>query len=112
MIRPDTKHTFHLYVVRVKYRLALQQYLAEKGIETAIHYPTPLPFLPAYQYLAADKAEFPVSLQYQNEILSLPLYPELTKEQIDFIVSTIQEFYTLFTNQKEKETFLQNDVSG
>ncbi len=92
-LRPDSTHTFHLYVVRVKNRNSLQQHLKQKGIETAIHYPTPLPFLPAYSYLQHAPSDFPVSSAYRDEILSLPLYPELTDEQISFVTDTIHEFY-------------------
>jgi dTDP-4-amino-4,6-dideoxygalactose transaminase len=92
-VRPNTKHSFHLYVVRVKERQALQNHLKECGIETAIHYPAPLPFLPAYAYLHSDKSEFPVSYLYKDEILSLPLFPELLKGQIEYIVHSINRFY-------------------
>ena len=107
-IRQGTKHTFHLYVIRVKLRNALQQYLSSKGIETAIHYPTPLPFMEAYRYLNHSSNSFPVCQQYKDEILSLPLYPELSKEQVQYIVHTIKTFYDLHISQKEKETFLLN----
>ncbi len=92
-VRPDTRHTFHLYVIRVKNREQLQQYLKEKGVETAIHYPAPLPFLPAYAYLKHTADDFPVSFSYKEEILSLPLYPELTHAEIDYIVAAVNDFY-------------------
>jgi len=93
VVRDQSVHSFHLYVIRAKNRTALQQHLKEKGIETAIHYPTPLPFLPAYAYLNHTPADFPVSHAYSREILSLPLYPELTEAQIDYIADTIRAFY-------------------
>ena len=92
-VRPHTTHTYHLYVVRVQRRNELADFLKLKGIETAIHYPTPLPFLEAYQYLGHNKNDFPVSEAYQHQILSLPLYPELTKEMMDFVSNTIKEFF-------------------
>lgn len=107
-VRQATKHTFHLYVVRVKYRNALQEYLTSKGIETAIHYPTPLPFMEAYRYLNYSYSSFPICHQNKDEILSLPLYPELSKEQVQYIVQSIKTFYSLHSSQKEKETFLLN----
>lgn len=93
-VRPGTKHTFHLYVVRAQKRDALMQFLSEKGIETAIHYPTPLPMLEAYQYLGHKPADFPVAVQLQQEILSLPLFPELTEEQVQYVAGTIRSFYS------------------
>lgn len=92
-VRPGSKHTYHLYVIRAKQRKQLQQYLKEAGIETAIHYPTPLPFMEAYAYLGHVPEDFPVSHSYKEEILSLPLFPELTEEQITYIVHKIKEFY-------------------
>ena len=90
---PNGKHVFHLYVIRVKNRTALQSFLNSKGISTGIHYPTPLPFLKAYDYLKHKKEDFPVSKNHQNKILSLPIYPELTKDQIHYVVDNIAEFY-------------------
>lgn len=93
-IRPDSKHTFHLYVIRAERRDELMSYLKEKGIETAIHYPTPLPLLPAYRYLQKTAADFPVAAKLQHEILSLPMYPELGEAQIRYIAETIKSFYS------------------
>jgi len=93
VVRPDTKHSFHLYVVRVKRRDALQNHLRESGIEAAIHYPSPLPFLPAYSHFGYDRSDFPVSYSYKDEILSLPLFPELSEEQIEYVVNSVDRFY-------------------
>lgn len=92
-IRPESEHTFHLYVVRVQQRDELAKFLSSNGIETAVHYPTPLPFLEAYKYLHHTKDQFPISDQYQYEILSLPLYPELKMEMMDYVSNTIKSFY-------------------
>lgn len=92
-VRPDSKHTFHLFVIRAERRDDLMTYLKEKNIETAIHYPTPLPNLPAYAYLNKTPADFPVASQLQKEILSLPIYPELEEEKIKYIAESIQSFY-------------------
>ncbi len=94
-VRPSSKHTYHLYVIRCKYRDALAKFLKEQGIETAIHYPVPLPEMQAYQYLGYQPKDFPVSHQYKSEILSLPIYPELSHEQIVYIAHQIQAFYNL-----------------
>jgi dTDP-4-amino-4,6-dideoxygalactose transaminase len=92
-VRPGTKHTYHLYVIRAKKRDELMKWLSERGIETTIHYPTPLPFLPAYDYLGYKKTDFPVAAELQQEILSLPMFPELTEIQIKYVADSIKEFY-------------------
>ncbi len=91
--RPDTKHTYHLYVILAKDRDALAKHLQENGIETAVHYPTALPNLKAYEYLGYSNADFPVATWLQSEILSLPMYPELDEQQIKYIAETIKSFY-------------------
>ncbi|MBC5991620.1 DegT/DnrJ/EryC1/StrS family aminotransferase [Pontibacter cellulosilyticus] len=91
-VRPDTVHTFHVFAIRTKQRDSLQAYLKEQGIETAVHYPTALPLLPAYNYLGYTADTIPVAAQYQNELLSLPLYPELTPEQMDYVTEAVKEF--------------------
>ena len=90
--RPDTKHTWHLYVIRTKQRDKLAKWLADREIETAIHYPTALPNLPAYQYLGHKPEDFPVASALQDEILSLPMFPELTEEMIVYIAGAIKSF--------------------
>jgi dTDP-4-amino-4,6-dideoxygalactose transaminase len=92
-IRENVKHIFHLYVIRAAYREELQKYLSERGINVAIHYPTPLPFLPAYKYLNHQPSDFPIAYDYMNKILSLPMYPELDRDQINYIVDAVNLFY-------------------
>lgn len=94
VVRPDTKHTFHLYVIRAQQRDQLAEYLRDQGIETAVHYPTALPNLPAYQYLGLKSENFPIATKLQDEILSLPMYPELTADKIRFVASEIARFYS------------------
>ena len=93
-IRPDSKHTFHIYVIRAQNRESLSDYLYEKGIQTALHYPTILPLLPAYEYLNKTPKDFPEAYLAQQEILSLPMYPELGGKEIDYIVKIIKTFYS------------------
>ncbi len=93
-VRPHTEHTFHLYVIRAERRNDLATYLKEREIETAIHYPTALPFLPAYAYLGHTASDFPVSYACQSQLLSLPMYPELTRAMMDFVCTTIKDFYS------------------
>ncbi len=92
-INPAAKHIFHLYVIRAEKRNELMDYLTKKGIQTQIHYPTILPLLPAYNYLNHKAEDFPIASSYQDSILSLPMFPELTKEQIQLLVETIKAFY-------------------
>lgn len=94
LVRAETTHTYHLYVIRVEQREALQQHLQSRGVETSVHYPTALPFLEAYDYLNHTPEHFPISYQYQHKILSLPMYPELTKEMMDHVAACIKEFYS------------------
>ena len=85
------KHVYHLYVIRTKEREKLQEYLKTKGISTGVHYPISLPNLMAYRYLGHSPSDFSVSSQYQDEILSLPMYPELKEEQVEYVVSCIAD---------------------
>lgn len=90
---PNAKHVYHLYVIKAKKRNELQAYLASKGISTGIHYPIPLHLQPAYSHLNIKKGAYPVAEKVSEEILSLPMYPELSEENINFIVSEIKSFY-------------------
>ena len=93
VVRGNTKHTFHLYVIRSKKRDQLKLYLESQGIQTAIHYPTALPNLQAYKYLNHRREDFEVASAYQDEILSLPMYPELDANQINYIADKIRIFF-------------------
>jgi dTDP-4-amino-4,6-dideoxygalactose transaminase len=95
IIRPNTDHTFHLYVIKSKYRDELKSYLNELGVETAIHYPTILPLLACYKHRNFNKLEFTNSFTDSELILSIPMYPELTESQIDYIVECIAQFYKI-----------------
>ncbi len=94
LIMKNSKHIFHLYVIHTSKRDELKDYLRENHIITAIHYPNALPNLPAYSYLNNKPSDFPIASQYQNEILSLPIYPELTYEQLFYIVEKINLFFS------------------
>ncbi len=87
------KHVYHLYVVRVKDREKLQNFLKENEIATGLHYPIPLHITQAYAFLGYKKGDFPVAEKLANEILSLPMYPELAKEQIEYVCEKIKAFY-------------------
>jgi dTDP-4-amino-4,6-dideoxygalactose transaminase len=92
-VRKDSEHSFHLYVIQTGHRDQLAVWLKEKGIETSVHYPTPLPLLEAYDYLQHKPEDFPVAHEMSKRILSLPLYPELSDEQIAYMVNSIKEFF-------------------
>ena len=92
-LRPDTFHIFHLYVIRADRRDELAAYLKTRGVFTGIHYPVALPFMPAYEYLGHKPADFPVAREWMDRILSLPMYPELTDEQILHVADSVKEFY-------------------
>ncbi len=92
-VRPDTRHTFHLFVIKAKKRNELKLFLETNDIQTMIHYPTALPFEPAYKHLKHSVEDFPVAFELSQEILSLPIYPELSAEQIAFVCEKIKEFY-------------------
>ncbi|MBA7508997.1 dTDP-3-amino-3,4,6-trideoxy-alpha-D-glucose transaminase [subsurface metagenome] len=97
-IQTDREHIFHLYVIQSRKRDDLREYLSKNGISTGIHYPIALPNLIAYKYLKYAPDDFPISSKLQNEILSLPMYPELTEEEIDYVVYKIKEFYNKENN--------------
>jgi len=86
-------HVFHLYVIRTKQRDALRAHLTECGIETALNYPKALPFYPAYAHLHHTERDFPVAARHQREVLSLPMYPELTEEQVSSVVDQVSGFF-------------------
>lgn len=93
-LRPQAYHTYHQFVIRAEDRNELKSFLFEKGIATEIHYPTALPFEPAYAYLKHSTANFPIASELVTETLSLPIYPELSQEQIEYVCSAIQSFYS------------------
>lgn len=94
IIKENCKHIFHLYVIRAINRNGLQKFLNQNGISTGIHYPKALPFSGAYSRFKAKETDYPKAFKYQDEILSLPMYPELKEEQIIYISEKIKEFYS------------------
>jgi len=87
-----TKGVYHLYVVRVQDREAFQAALAEAGIGTGIHYPIPLHLQKAYESLNFKKGDFPVTERVAAEIVSLPMFPQMTNEQVNEISKRVKEF--------------------
>jgi dTDP-4-amino-4,6-dideoxygalactose transaminase len=86
------EHVYHLYAVRSRERDALQNFLRIRGIETGIHYPIPVHLQKAYADLGYRQGDFPHSERAAAEVLSLPLYPELSKEAIAQVVEAIRSF--------------------
>lgn len=93
-VRSGASHVYHLYVIRTDRRDELKSFLAERGVETAVHYPTALPLLPAYKYLGMDAAAIPVAAANQQRILSLPIYAEMPSVAVEYVAATIREFFT------------------
>jgi dTDP-4-amino-4,6-dideoxygalactose transaminase len=84
---------WHLFVIRTARRDALRAFLADRGISTGIHYPIPIHLQEAYSDLGHIKGDFPVTEACAEQILSLPMYPELTAEAIEYIADIIHDFY-------------------
>jgi len=86
------QHVYHIYAMRDGRRDELMTALGDKGIATGIHYPVPLHLTGAYQHLGYKEGSFPVSERIARELVSLPMFPELTREQIEYVVTGIKEF--------------------
>ncbi|GAC1675333.1 MAG: DegT/DnrJ/EryC1/StrS family aminotransferase [Candidatus Acidiferrum sp.] len=87
-----TRGVYHLYVVRTQDREAFQAFLAEAGIGTGIHYPIPLHQQKAYKHLGYETGAFPVTERVAKEIVSLPMFPQLSQGQQDEVVAKVKEF--------------------
>jgi len=82
-------HVYHLYVTQVDRRDQVLQTLEDQGVSAGIHYPVALPFLDAYRHLGHTPQEFPVTHTQMDRLISLPIYPEITIEQIKFVAATL-----------------------
>ena len=85
------RHVYHLFVIRMGNRNEVRDKLSEKGIATGIHYPIALPNLSAYRYLGHKPKDFPVATTYADEILSLPIYPEISEEQVAYVCGELNK---------------------
>jgi len=86
------KSVYHLYVILVDDRDGLQKYLTDKGIGTGLHYPVPLHLQKAYSHMGYKEGTFPVTENAAKRLLSLPMFPELTREQIEYVSHSIGEY--------------------
>lgn len=86
------QHVYHLYVIQTENRDAMQEYLAAKGVQALIHYPIPAHLQNAYAHLGYKKGDLPVTEHAANHILSLPMFPELTNEQVDLVIAAIRDY--------------------
>lgn len=93
-VAAESEHVYHLYIVRVRNREAVQKHLSAAGIATGIHYPFPIHLQPAFEDLGYRRGDFPVAEEYADEILSLPMYPEVQQEQVAYVADVLREFVT------------------
>ena len=91
-VADHSESVYHLYVIMVDDRDALQEFLGVKGIATGLHYPLPLHLQKAYEHLGYKEGDFPVAERAAKRLLSLPMYPELTRDQIIYVADSIKEF--------------------
>ncbi len=89
----DRFHIYHLYVIRVPQRDKFQHLLSTAGISTMIHYPVPIHLQESYQELREQSSYLPITEKTANEIVSLPIYPELTDLEVDYIINTVIKVY-------------------
>lgn len=92
MVAEGREHVFHIYTVRHESRNSLAAFLNERGIQTSINYPVALPFVPAYARLGHAHEHFPNAYYNQSRILALPIFPEMTSQQLDLVANTVRAF--------------------
>ena len=91
---PDCRHVYNQFVIRAKRRDALRKHLQSAGIPSEIYYPHPLHLQPAFTSLGYKQGDFPETERACQEVLALPVFPELTHQQQDLVVKACEEFYT------------------
>jgi len=91
---PEAGHIYHQYVVRAKRRDELREYLTSRGVGTEVYYPSPLPVQRPLQYLGYAEESFPEAARAAREVLALPMFPELRREEQQYVVDCIAEFYS------------------
>lgn len=91
--KPNVRQVYHTYVIQTRERDRLAQFLAERGIETKVHYPVPIHLQPAARHLGCGPGAFPVTEAQARSILTLPVHQDLTAEQLGYVVENIRKFY-------------------
>jgi dTDP-4-amino-4,6-dideoxygalactose transaminase len=91
VIGPDRESVYHLFVIEVDDRDRVAASMRERGIQTGLHYPIPVHLQPAYRKLGLKKGSFPVAERLAERCLSLPMFPELSDEQIEYIATSLIE---------------------
>ena len=94
----ERKSVWHLFVIKHDQRDMLAKYLKENGIDTVINYPIALPFLPAYKRMNSKPSQYPNAYSNQSRILSLPIFPEMTPEMVNYVVEHLIEFEKSYIN--------------
>ncbi len=89
----DIEQVFHLYVIETEQRDQLQKYLGEQGVPSLIHYPIPIHRQKAFDHLDHRAGDFPITEKLSDEILSLPIYPEMSDEQVTFVAEKVKAFF-------------------
>jgi dTDP-4-amino-4,6-dideoxygalactose transaminase len=89
-VAPNVRHVYHIYAIRTGARAQWQEALNAKGVQTGIHYPIPVHMLPAYADLGYKQGQFPHSEAAANEVLSLPMFPEITREQCEAVATAVR----------------------
>ncbi len=102
--RDGVYHVFHIYVLRVKHRDQLLQYLTDQGIEVKIHYPIPMHLQPAASSLGYQEGDFPVAEEHGKVVITLPAHPYLTDQEIQYTTEKVREFYTKGYYKKSSST--------
>jgi dTDP-4-amino-4,6-dideoxygalactose transaminase len=91
---PQAHHVFHQYVIRARRRDDLRQFLADRKIDTEVYYPIPLHLQPVFAYLGYSEGDLPESERAAREVIALPMFPELTEDEQQWVVESIAEFYS------------------
>ena len=92
--RPEVRHVYHLYIIRVKRRDELLAYLNQKGISAKIHYPIPMHLQKAARCLGYKKGDFPVSEEHSRAAITLPAHQHLTEDEMGYVIEQVREFYS------------------
>jgi dTDP-4-amino-4,6-dideoxygalactose transaminase len=94
VIREDCETVYHQYTIRTPRRDELRQFVQDRGIGTSVHYPVPIHLQRAFEYLGHRQGDFPEAEKAAKEVLSLPIHPHLSDEEVEYVVGTVREFFT------------------